>query len=942
MEPRPPADLARRLGDVLRGEQDRALGRRAVRAGFLSDGELEDLLAGGGGLERQLRERGVSADDLRRLRSELDREEYALFSPDHRVPPEVAAVQGDPARRLAEFVLVSSLGRGGIGEVWKAWDTRLGRWVAIKLPRPQPDPEAATRRFTREALAAARVSHPNIVAIHRVAEERGRCFIVMQYVEGRPLGAERPGWKGALEILRVVATAVHHAHELGVVHRDLKPGNILIAPDGRPFILDFGLAHLEESAWLQSREGLVAGTAAYMSPEQAMGGPAARGRSTDIYSLGATLYEVVAGRPPFAGATFAEILQKVLHDDPPAPRFLNRDVPPDVEAVILRAMDKEPWRRYATAKELAEDLDRCLRGESLAVRQGEFLHALRRRVKRHPLATFAVAAAILFVLVFGALEARRSAHHERQLRTIRDLSGGLLEAVLALRRVAANPGMGELQPRLEAYYREAVAGAPDRAEPYCLMGRVERALMNDARALELQELALAKDPACAPALYERIVLSTRRGARATEELERDGERLRALLEKDAPAVGPVRVGAAHGLAARGMIALARGDAAGARGLLEQALSADAGLEEAWELLGAARRAAVSDRSSPSEREAACDGAEEAFTRGIARDLGYAFHWAGRAEARGARARLKRETGRDPLPDLHAAEDDAARAMALSPAVDGHRRLAELRTLAGAHRMDFGGNPLEDFAEAEAHLASALARNPRDAQALVAAGVVRRHRARYRVERGESPEDDVRAGEDEARRALEIDRALPGAWLNRAVLQGWRALHRRSSDGDFESALRCFEEALRAGGEDAEVLERRAWLRLEKGDLAGAEADAGRAAELAPFLVAARVTRAAALRRRAVEPGAPATLFARAREELAEALRVNPLAVDAWIEQGHNEYEWGRHRTRSGEPAVAREHFAQANRSFEEALRLNPFLSARLRAPQREVRQALLR
>jgi hypothetical protein len=518
------SNLARRLGGVLRGEQERTLGRQAVRAGFLTEKELSDLVARAAAdpesivsaVEAVLAAKGVASEQIRRLRDEVDREDFALFRPDRRLPDEAEAVAGDAERRIAEFILVSRLGRGGIGEVWKAWDTRLGRWVAIKLPMRGPDDEAAGRRFTREALAAARLSHPNIVSIYRVAEEKGRPFIVMQYVEGPTLAKVRPPLRGALEILRAVAWAVQHAHEQGVVHRDLKPANIMIGPDGRPFVLDFGLAHLQEVTRLQSRDGTVAGTAAYMSPEQARGEPAARAPATDLYALGATLYELVAGRPPYEGTSFADTLEKVLYREPPRPRAVDPAIPRDVETIILRAMDKDPARRYASAKDLATDLERFLQDRPIQATRDTIARAVGRRVRKHTAALTVIGASVVVAigaLILAAFEAQRTEHlrkeQESRLRAIRDLTQVSLEAVLELRRAGANEKMSEFLPRMESSYREAVSSLPDVAEIDHLYGRVQRALMNDARALELAEGALSKDPDYAPALYEKIILSSR-------------------------------------------------------------------------------------------------------------------------------------------------------------------------------------------------------------------------------------------------------------------------------------------------------------------------------------------------------------------------------------------------------------------------------------------------
>jgi serine/threonine-protein kinase len=940
------ADRFKRLGDVLRGEQERALGRRAILAGLLSESELAELLARGEGVERSLRARGLGDDQIRRLRENLDREEYALFRPDRRAPPEALAVQDEPDRRLAEFVLVTRLGQGGVGEVWKAWDLRLGRWVAVKLPKATPDLEAATRRFTREALAAARLSHPNIVSIYRVAEENGRCFIVMQFVEGRTLGQERPAPRQALEILRRVALAVHHAHEQGVVHRDLKPGNILIAPDGRPFVLDFGLAHLEEASGPHSREGLVAGTAAYMSPEQARGGAAARGRSTDIYSLGATLYEAVTGKPPFEGASFAEILQKVLHEEPAPPHERNAAVTRDVESVILKAMDKDPARRYATAQDLADDLDRCLREEPVTAARNPFWRTFRRAVLRSRRLALGLGAAGVLAMAAGGWTAVRAAREAREreskLQAFRDLARVTLEAVLALRRAGANDQMGTFWPRLEASYREAQSAAPDLAELDALVGRVHRALLNDARARECQDRALAKDPSYVLALYEKVVLLARAGR----------------------PVGPSEAARLEGSgtpAARGVLAFLRGAFAEAREPLRKALEADPGMEEAWELLARSHAESATEHSAPATQEEAYDRAIAVFTDGLAKDKGYVPLWAGRARAFAARAFLRRETGRDPQQDVQAAEDDFAQALRWRPSAELYRARGAMRGRVGVHRLELGGNPVEDFAEAERDFAHALRLDPADAATIAEQVLVRGHRARYRVERGENPEEELRAGASEAERALSLDAGRSDVILSRAGLVGLRAIYGASVGEDptelFDGALRLFEEALRRRPGDPQGLERRAYFRLEKvrifslaqrdvrEDLAAALADAEEAVEKTPFFNRARITRAAALRLRGLEEQKagrdPAAFFGRARADLDEVLELNPLSTDAWVQAGHLEQDRGHFRMQASDRAGARDRYTQAVRSYEEALRLNPFIPGRLREPLREARRALL-
>jgi serine/threonine-protein kinase len=1050
-----PSDLTRRLGGVLRGAQDRSLGRRAVRAGFITGEELERALesAAPGALEALLLSKGAAPDDFRRLRDEVDRDDFALFRPERRLPPEVQAALGEPGRRLAEFVLVSRLGRGGLGEVWKAWDTRLGRWVAVKLPNAKPDDEAAAKRFTREALAAARLSHPNIVSIHRVAEEDGRAFIVMQYVEGRTLNGLRLSLREALEAMRTVALAVHYAHEQGVIHRDIKPGNIMVAADGRAFVLDFGLAHLQEAGRTQSREGLVAGTAAYMSPEQARGEPAARERATDVYSLGATLYETVTARAPYSGETFADTLEKVLHREAPAPRSLVPALPRDVETVVLKAMEKAPGRRYGTARDLADDLDRCLRDEPVAARRSTFRTVVARRARRH--AGLLTTAAVLAVVGGGALavtryESRRTEDLEREravrarelgereerlrasgerereqagrfeasrreqeaklqairkeqesrTRAIRELSRVSLQAALELRRAGANERMSEFLPSMESSYREAVASAPEVAEIDYLMGRVQRAVMNESKARELQKSALAKDPDYAPALYESIVLGAKaygrelRRARAgsgvlppgpvtpeaaraaagrdpaqsdpalarlREALARDCERLEALLAKGWEREGAARMGKAHGLAARGILAFHRGDAPAARPLLQQALAAVPGMEEAWEALAESWFSGVGCTAAPEEQERAYAEAERAFAEGLARDRGYVPHWVGRAGVRAARAALRSQTGKDPAVDFQAAEDDLTEALRLGPSAEVLGRRAMLRASLGLHRMRLGENPVRDFAEAESDLERALVLAPDDPASRSRRAFVNRHRAEYGMSRGESPLEKADLVERDASAAIKADPALAAAWMNRAVAWSYRAAYRsgrgEDASADFSRAEEDFGEALRRNPESPEAWERRGFLWMERArarraagsdpapDLARAEGDLDRALELGSFFTRARVTRASVLRLKAavLETAGkdPAPAFSAALRDLTVALAAAPASTDTWVERGHLESDWGAWRVRAGDRGGARDHFVEVVRSFEEAIRLDPFLTGLLREPLREGRRALL-
>jgi len=258
------------------------------------------------------------------------------------------------------------LGRGGMAKVFEGTDTVLGRTVAIKLLAPQfAEDEGFVQRFRREAQAAARLSNPNVVGVFDTGTDDGVHYIVMEYVEGRTLadylaGGGRILPDRAIEIAGSVATALSAAHAQGVIHRDIKPGNIMITPAGQVKVADFGIARMTTTAETVAQTAAVLGTASYLSPEQAQGQPV-DGRS-DIYSLGCVLYEMVTGRPPFLGDSPVAVASKQVLEQPAAPSTLNPDVPPDLDAVILRALAKNPANRYQSAEELREDLDRVRRG----------------------------------------------------------------------------------------------------------------------------------------------------------------------------------------------------------------------------------------------------------------------------------------------------------------------------------------------------------------------------------------------------------------------------------------------------------------------------------------------------------------------------------------------------------------------------------------------------
>jgi WD40 repeat protein len=305
------------------------------------------------------------------------------------------------AQKLGRFEVLDRLGSGTFGTVYKARDPQLDRLVAVKVPRggSLAGPQELDR-FLREARSVARLRHPSIVAVHEVGQEDGVPYLVSDLVQGVTLAdwlsARRPGFREAAEMVAAVAGALQYAHEQGVVHRDVKPSNIMIGEDGTPCVMDFGLAKRAAGETTMTVEGQVLGTPAYMSPEQAGGESRSVDGRSDVYSLGVVLYQMLTGELPFRG-TQRMLLHQVLHDDPKPPRALNDQVPRDLETITLKAMAKEPAVRYATARDFADDLRRWLKGEPIRARPVRPWERAARWARRRPAVAGLLAALALVI-----------------------------------------------------------------------------------------------------------------------------------------------------------------------------------------------------------------------------------------------------------------------------------------------------------------------------------------------------------------------------------------------------------------------------------------------------------------------------------------------------------------------------------------------------------------
>ncbi len=440
----PFADVARKVVNLAVGrgllDPDEAESTLAEMRDQLADGRLQDPT-----LRGFFKSDLIDDDTLVRLAREAEALELAdeIVLDDtsvdglKRIQPDGST--GDPFERFPvtdwdRYEIEEFIGRGGMGDVYKAKDPRLGRFVALKfLRRDDPD---LVERFTREAQAQARIDHDHVCPVYEVGEIEGHSYIAMQYVAGGSLKqiTDLLSLRQKVQIMQSVADALHAAHLAGLIHRDIKPANILVEhqPDEgwRPFVVDFGIARDVDSHDL-TVTGMVLGTPAFCAPEQVRGESSKLDWRTDVYGLGATLYWFVTGQSPYEGG-YPEIITGVTERDPEPPHRLNADVPSDLETIILKCLEKEPDRRYATAREVADDLRRFLNGEPIQARRASLLYKTGKKIRKHKVLTAVglAAAAVMAILVVLSIrteiEGRRRAaiaqHFVEQAKEIESMA----------------------------------------------------------------------------------------------------------------------------------------------------------------------------------------------------------------------------------------------------------------------------------------------------------------------------------------------------------------------------------------------------------------------------------------------------------------------------------------------------------------------------------------
>jgi tetratricopeptide (TPR) repeat protein len=486
-------DFFDRIRADLAASRKRRLGDLAVERGYLTSNARDEILSGGGSIEEKLR-----ASQVEELLRELD----------------------SPASR---YETGEKLGEGAVSIVHRGFDRELGRPVALKFLRDGlVSLDKVRERFHREAQSLARMDHPNVVKVHDVGQSGPRLFLVMELVEGGSFGLlllkEPRASRKAIGLLEQAARGVQHAHERGIVHRDLKPDNILVAGGTTAKVADFGLAHLAESGTSLTRTGTLLGTPMYMAPEQVHGRAEVTLR-TDVYALGVILYQVLTGRTPYDAETVSQVYEQIVQEDPVPPRKLHPELPWELEAVALKAMEKEPSRRYPSAAAFADELRRWLAGEPVEARPVTTIARAWRRVARNRVRLavgLIVLLAVASVVVLwsrgrGEIEAAKAsaAGVEQATHLLEAANASLVNAYAATYTTTAEaPGLLKESDQARELIEKALAVAPRFALSHYRMGEVweiggyyENAAASFKRAAEL-------NPRLGPAHYRlgRILL----------------------------------------------------------------------------------------------------------------------------------------------------------------------------------------------------------------------------------------------------------------------------------------------------------------------------------------------------------------------------------------------------------------------------------------------------
>jgi tetratricopeptide (TPR) repeat protein len=781
------------------------------------------------------------------------------------LPNASSAPQG---KEFGKFTLIEMLGRGGMGEVWKAFEKDLKRTVAIKFI--QGNDPTDEKRFRREAETVARLNHPHIAQMYEIGAHDGRTYLSMQLVNGVTIDKLKIDERVMLKAARDVAAALDFAHKQGVIHRDIKPSNIMVEGT-HAYLMDFGLARSNKVDSSISFSGMIVGTPQYMAPEQARGQTSLVDARSDIYSLGATLYTLLAGRPPYVLGPDEDVmglLRRVAEEEPP--KF---DASWELQTIVFKAMDKDRERRYQTAMEMAEDLQRYLDGEAIHARRASTIYRLRKKLVKHRWAALATAAAVVIGLGFGGYLLVSNFLRER------DRSAAVAEAVSAEKT-------GRWKEAMAAYERAFALGASEelRQKKENMAQRVqkEKADLERANAEKAAKLIYQQS---AQDLHMIRLRSYRPGWKMTDSEFQEFQKLSDAAKRQMDLTGS----SAEGWWIVGQVADLKGDWAGAQKAYEQGLQTDPKHEGCAVTLARSliRRSLLANHrpeTDPQQIQAwvkrALDLVRDVKGEGFETDL-----------ARGYLLSIEDQP----------VEDYCRRMIEKWQGKDFYEEFYLLRGVSAI------GGTVSDFDEA-------VRIRPGYYEAILWRSVARRQ-----------AKDFARSLED-CNRALELHPRLIEAYNDR----GWSHFGLR----EYRKALEDFSRALELNPESIEGLNGRGGAKLALRDFAGAEQDFAAAIRVSPPMAILHSNRALARLRSKNYDGAIADAdraielyprYAKAYSTRAQAYSAKkkfPKAMEDFDRSIEIAPDAGTYSTR-GVTRLGMKDVAGAIRDFNEALRLDP-------------------